>query len=196
MTGTTRSIRLVYATLACCLLLAAQGSLAASVALVPAAAQVQPGGNLDLVLQIDATDVGSMTDLVQGQLLIEFDPALASFLGFMPAAGVTTGGAPLIGTAPGGQRSVTLSLFNAPSSGPMGTLAFAIDAAAGGSIAFGLRDADEFFGSFVLQTPTNQPFFPAFSGANVQVVPLPGAAWLLLSALALAGRLQSGRRNS
>ncbi len=195
MSGMKHMLRTIRTTTLLCLLLATPAGWAATVSLLPATPLVPAGGSLLIALEIDATDVGTVGDLVQGQVLIDFDPELTGFLDFMPAPGVTIGAAPLIGTTPEGQGSVMLSLFGAGISGPMGTLVFSIDAAAGATIAFGLNDADAFFGSFIIQTPTDQPFYPDFVGTSVQVIPLPAAGWLLLSALAFAARLGRLRRS-
>ena len=56
------------------------------------------------------------------------------------------------------------------------------------ALASGLADADDFFGTFFNTVPTNQPFYPTFTGTSVQItpVPLPGAAWLLVTAFGIA----------
>jgi hypothetical protein len=64
---------------------------------------------------------------------------------------------------------------------------------AGSTISFGLGDAEPFLGSFFNTDAVVKKFEPAFNGAEVSVVPIPAAAWLMMSALGILGGLSRRR---
>ncbi|MDJ0927292.1 MAG: hypothetical protein QNJ73_06520 [Gammaproteobacteria bacterium] len=159
-----------------------------TVALLPASTSVTPGESFTIDLVLDVSDVAGESDLISGEVIVDFDGTLAQFDGFAVADPVMLFSGPTTGTAGNGNVTVSLGLHNAPPVSVLGTFSFtaAADAPAG-PIDFGLDDAFPFLGSFATEPPTNQPIFPDFSNTSVAVVPLPAAGWLLLSALGLTG---------
>ena len=156
-------------------------ALAATVSLVPEAPSVAPGPvSVDLVLE--ASDVADGCDprcnQFVGEVVVDFDPAQLSFVGF------TANSPAVLSFGPDSEAgSVTLGFTDALESGVVGSFEFVATAAPGTEVLLGLTDNLPILGSFEYEEPTNQFFFPDFVGAEVQVVPLPAAAWLFLSAL-------------
>jgi len=180
----------IFARAALLLLVPLTGAQAAivstgSLALLPADSTVIEGEGLSLALWFDAEDApGARPGLFGGQIVIDFDPLVLSFSGFTPEGGVTLFSAPVIGSS-AGRQTVTLGFENAPELGVVGMFEFLAVGSPGTASAIGLADADEFFGSFISYVPTNQPFYPSFTGASMSIIPLPAAAWLMGSALGL-----------
>jgi len=155
---------------------------AASVSLVPENPVVAPG-SVTINLVLEASDVAEGCDprcsQFVGEVVVDFDPSQLSFVGFTANAPAVLGFGP---DAAAG--TVTLGFEDALESGVVGSFEFLVGDAPGTGIALGLADNLPLLGSFEYEEPTNQFFFPDFVGAEVQVVPLPAAAWLFLSALA------------
>lgn len=173
------------------LLLAAAPLLPASAATVwlqPAAPSVGENAAFAVDLLLDVADApGIHPGLIGGEIVLTFDPALLSFQGFTLAEGVTFLSAPVIGTANGNQ-TVTLGFENAGDVGPVGTFSFiTAPGSAGNTATLDIEDLDPFLSTFANQRGGDQPFFPEFIGTSVQIVPLPGAVWLLVSALGVVG---------
>ena len=161
---------------------------AATVSVQPSSAQVATGAAFTVDRVLDASDApGSHPGLYGGQVVLAFDPTLLSYSSFTLASGVTFFSAPVVGSA-NGLTTVTLGFENAGDTGRVGTYAFNAVGAAGSVATLDIADADPFFGTFVAQLPTNQPFYPAFVDASVNVtaVPLPGAAWFLATGFGVA----------
>ena len=153
----------------------------------PSSATVAENGAFTVDLLLDATDApGDHPGLFGGSIVLSFDPTLLAYGGFALAEGVSYFSSPVTGTANGNQ-TVTLGFENAGDVGAVGTFSFTAIGSAGSIATLGIADSDQFFGTFVSQVPTNQPFYPEFIGASVEIVPLPGAAWLLVTALGIAG---------
>jgi hypothetical protein len=166
---------------------------AAQVALLPATAGPATGAAFSIEVFLDAADApGSRPGLFGGEIIIDFDPALLTWTGFTPQGPVTLFSGPEVGSA-GGRQTITLGFENAPELGVIGSFQFIATGAAGSLATIGLDDAKQFFGSFISYVPTQQPFYPLFHGANLTIVPVPAAAWLLGSAL---GLLACWRRQS
>lgn len=164
---------------------------AATVSLVPSATDVDNGDVLSLDLVLDATGApGAVPGSFHGSVILDYDPGLVSFDDFTfnsPASELA------IAPVTDGGSTVTLGFEGAPNVGVIGTFTFNVLGMDGDVLNFGLNDADDFFGSFANTLPTIQPVFPDFNGASVNVVPIPAAAWLFLSALGLAGTVARRR---
>lgn len=172
---------------------------AATISVQPSAAQVAQGSAFTVNLMLNATDApGSHPGLYGGQVVLAFNPALLTYGGFTLASGVTFFSSPVVASA-GALTTITLGFENATDVGRAGTYSFTAIGAPGSVATLDIADADNFFGTFVSYVPTYQPFYPAFVDATVQVVPLPGTAWLLVTAFgAVAARARrlakAGRR--
>jgi len=163
------------------LLLPVGGLWAATVSLVPDDPVVAPGPiGIDLVLE--ASDVADGCDprcsQFAGHVVVSFDPAQLSFVGFAAESPAEIIEGPDLNTG-----TVTLGFEDAFESGVVGRFDFLVTAEPGTNVALELADTQPLLGSFEYEQPTNQFFSPDFVGAEVQVVPLPAAAWLFLSAL-------------
>jgi len=166
-------------------------ALAASVSLVPSSTTVVEGGVFTIDLTLSAADApGSHPGQFGGEVIIDYDPNLVSFSvsDFSINAPATLQSGPTIGSN-GGLQTVTIGFDNALDVGVIGTFSFTATGSVGSMISFGLDDPG-FFSSFANALPTNTPFTPDnFFGTTVEitVVPVPAAAWLMLSALGAVG---------
>lgn len=182
-------------TLAAALLLTAAGGTAqaASLALVPSATSVGQNGAFTVNLVLNATDApGAHPGLFGGEIVIDFNKTLLTYGGFTLASGVSFFSSPVVATS-GNTQTVTLGFDNAKDTGTVGTFSFTAIGPVGSLATLGLADTDDFSGSFAGYVPTYQRFYPSFTGAQVNVVPLPAGVWLLgtaVGALALRGRLR------
>ena len=158
---------------------------AASVSLVPASTEVDPGAAFAVALELDAADApGGRPASISGLVAITYDVSQVQYDGFDFGAPPDELEAPQV-TVDGSIATLTLGFLNAPESVTIGTINFTALAAPNDIITFGLADGDDFFGSFANEFPSNQPFTPDFNGTQVSVVPLPASAWLMLSGLGL-----------
>ncbi|MEE4184163.1 MAG: VPLPA-CTERM sorting domain-containing protein [Gammaproteobacteria bacterium] len=168
-------------------LLLSSAAQAASVSLVPSAAAVENGDVLAVQLALDAPDAaGSSPGAFHGIVVLEYDPALLSFDSFEFSAPAAASGPVLASGHGAGLSSIEVAFQNAFNVGTIGTFTFNVLCINGDVIDLTIRDADDFFGSFVNTVPTIQPLYPDFTGAAVNVVPIPAAVWLFMSALGLA----------
>ena len=156
---------------------------AASVTLVPSSAAVNVSNAFTINLNMDTADVAAETPSAHpgsyaGSVIIDFDPALVTYSGSM--SGITAG-------TIGSMQTISFDFSGAPDVGTVRALDFTAVGTVGNTINFGLTDADDFFGSFTSQLPTNTPFTPSFTGVDVQIIPLPAAGWLMLSGLGAIG---------
>jgi len=175
--------------------LAAGPAGAAQVYLDPASLLVAPGEGFTLDLVLDATgSPGAKPGDYIGQVVVDYDPARARYDGFTISSPAQLTAGPSLGTA-GALATVTLGFrLTGQDVGTLGTFSFTALGPVDSTVALGLGDADDFFGSFVNKAPTDLPFFPVLVGAEIEVVPLPAAAWLFLSALGAAGLGRRARR--
>jgi len=181
----------------------------------PASAPVVQGDPFEVRLYVDAADQvvntteGEVPASVSGSVRIEFNSTLATYSGFAIDAGVspaTCSPVLCLGniTTPGADNRISAAFSQAifaDSSAPpvlIGTFSFNSVAGTGGG-PFGINvvdaytDADgtPFLTSFANIEPTNKPFTPGFNGTTVAIaataVPVPAAAWLMMSALGVLG---------
>ena len=178
-----------HSLIAALLLLAAGATQAASLTLVPSATSVAQNGNFTVNLVLDATDApGGHPGLFGGEIVVDFNKTLLSYGSFTLTSGLSYF-SPVVVASNGNTQTVSFGFENAPDTGVVGTFSFTAIGPVGSVANLGLVDADDFSGSFVNSVPTNQRFFPTFTGAQVTVVPLPAGIWLLGTAIgALAGR--------
>jgi hypothetical protein len=165
-------------------LTAALPALGASISLQPSPAQVQQTQGFTLSLLISATEVPG--DLHGGLVIIDFDPTLLSY--DSSSLALQTGISffePLSVGSSGGRQTLSFGFDNAPDTGTVATMTFTAIGAAGSTASIGIADGDDFSGSFASYYPTYQRFYPDFTGTSVELsaIPLPGAAWLLVTAL-------------
>lgn len=177
-----------------------QSAVAASVALNPETSTVDAGTTFEVDFFLDASDTaGPHAGNFCGEVRIDYDPNLLTFVASSAALQQLDQGT-------SGDR-VTISfgfsnvIFNTdPDAGVVGSFTFQATEELG-STSIGITDnlalgtffnhADAAADDPAIIGDPNE-FFPSFSPASVQVVPLPAAAWLLLSALGALGLF--GRR--
>ncbi|MGI9293281.1 MAG: cohesin domain-containing protein [Pseudomonadales bacterium] len=160
----------------------AQTAAAASISLNPSSPTVAPNGTFTVDLFLNANDTdGDHPGNFSGQVRINYDPSLLTLV---------ESSATLAELAGGSQGDMSFGFGNVifnedPDQGVVGTFTFQATAAFGPA-GIGVEDA---FGlmSFANNAGGVNEFFPGFSGTSVQVVPLPAASWLLLSALGALG---------
>ena len=172
-------LHIALAALAACAV--AQPAGAATVSVQPSSAQVASGSSFTVDLVLDATDApGTHPGLYGGQVELAFDPALLSYTGFTLASGVSFFSDPEVVSA-NGRTTVTLGFQDAGDAGRVGTYSFDAIGTPGSVATLDIEDARPFFGTFVAQVPTIEPFYPTFIDGSVNIVPLPGTAWLLIT---------------
>lgn len=168
---------------------------AGTVGLTPEASTVAQGSPFTLALVLDASDPlipGTRPGLYSGQVIINFDNRLLSYGGFTLAQGLGFEVNPIVATN-GFTQTVKLGFYDAAEVGTVGTFAFTAIGSPGSVASIGLADGDPAPGSFVNTEPTNQRFYPDFSGAQVTIVPAPAGVWLLgtaVGALVIRRRLR------
>ncbi len=164
---------------------------AATVTLDPASQDVQPGGmfSVDLLLNTGA-EPGPMNS---GTFRITWDSAKADFDGFIgPAV------PPEVDVVPQAPGDLIVNFTNAvgqPFSGSLGAFSFSATAPQGDMIPI---NVDCPFGSpseclFSGDSGSTVGSRPEFSGAEVNVVPIPATAWLMLSGLGVLGGIARRR---
>lgn len=176
------------------------GAQAATISLQAPEPVVDIGSTFNIDLLIDATDApGVHPGLFGGQVVIDYDPTRLEFVGFTTALPLFS---PVTEGSEGERNTITLGFDHGPDIGVIGVFEFTAIGEAGDVTTIGVRDEDDFMGTFVSYLPTYQTFYPEMIDARIElrtVIPLPGAAWLLMSALGLgagARRLSARRADS
>jgi hypothetical protein len=159
--------------------------------------QVTPGVPFSISLDISAAE--QLGTKVAGRVLLTFDPTKLTFGGFTPAADVIVPFPATLGTA-GGNQTVSVGVSNALDLGSAGIFQFTATnmLTAGTSTQIQLADFGTVIPTFVTLDPANAPFDPTpqFIGLQVQAVPLPASAALLLTGLGFLGARRAIRRQS
>lgn len=170
-------------TAALLLITAGPAAQAASLALIPSASTVVQNGAFTVNLVLNAADApGTHPGLFSGEIVVNFDKTRLTYNGFTLASGLSFYVSPVVVTN-GNTQTVRLGFEKAADIGTVGTFAFTAIGNIGSLATIGLIDADDFAGSFVNTVPTNQRFYPALTGAQMSVVPLPAGVWLLGTAV-------------
>lgn len=172
-----------------CLALGGVGLLAdaATISLQPSAAAVGPGSLFTVDLLLDAVDAPGTHPggIYGGRVVVDFDPALLAYGGFSLTSDANFFIDPVVGSS-GGRQTVTFGFYKAEDTGSVGSFSFTALGSPGTSASINIADEFDFFGSFVSYVPSNQRFYPEFVDTSVAVVPLPGTAWLLVTAFGAA----------
>ena len=157
---------------------------AATVQLVPTVAEIEQGEQFTVDLVLSAADApGNHPGAFQGFVTVGFSESLAQYNNF-----VFSSPAELFGPAPVGDAGqVTFGFDKALDVGVIGTFTFTATGSAGDVISLSVADLFPSVGTFANTQPTITPFTPEFVGADVSVVPIPAAVWLMLSGLAVIG---------
>ncbi len=157
-------------------------AMSATVSLVPSSTSVEAGQAFTVDLVMDASDApGNQPGSFRGSVLVDFG-SLASYTGFTyndPAVA--------FGATTETPTSITLGFDQANGVGTIGTFSFVADGVAGDSISLSIQDGVPFVGSFFNTDPTVSAFEPEFLGADITIVPIPAAAWLLIGGLGALG---------
>lgn len=153
---------------------------AASISLVPSATTVGTNQIFTVNLDLDASDI--LNPDYSGQVLISYDPALLAYLSFAETISGTVLGSPVADTSVS-PNTVELGFgavgFNL---GTIGIFTFTSNSTTG-TANISLADGNG-LGSIIANQ--NEVFLP-FNGTSINIVPLPGALWLMLSGLGLLG---------
>lgn len=161
-------------------------TLAATVSLVPDSPTVQEGDVISIELFMDVADVATPDpDSIIGKVIIEFDPAVATYNNdFAINSPATISGGPTAGSG-----TLEFDFANAQAVGTIGTFSLTAIGDVGSIINISVDDNGILGSSFFDTLPTNKPISPTFVGTAVTItpIPLPAGAWLLISALGVLG---------
>lgn len=162
-------------------------AVAATVELRAASSTVVQGGVIAFELFMDATPESlPAPDAIKGKAIISFNPALATYNNdFATSAPATLTAGPDTGTG-----NFSFDFANAQAVGAIGTFTMTAIGDVGSIISLSIEDNAVIGNSFIDTLPTNKPMNPTFGLPETVVitaVPVPAAAWLMLSALGLLG---------
>jgi hypothetical protein len=164
-----------------------------NVRLVPVPERVVPGGTFDVELLLDTT--GAAPGNHVGIVDVTFTFELAEYKSFSFYNGTIIDGSVNDDDAESGSvRIVFGDAIGDPYDNKIGTFSFMADADSMPGQTIILEAVDPIpqpTGSFRSITPplpgTMSSFAPVFYGAEVSIVPIPAAVWLMLSALGVLG---------
>lgn len=157
---------------------------AATVSLVPSTSSIGAGEVFTVDLVLDAQDApGVHTNSFQGFVNVSFDQTKVQYDAFVFNSPATEFG----GINDETDGLVSFGFDKSTDDQVVGTFTFTALASAGDTILLNVADAVPVLGSFVNTNPTITPFTPDFVGGQVNVVPIPAAAWLMLSGLGVLG---------
>jgi len=161
-------------------------AVAATVSLLPESLTVQEGGVISIDLFMDVADTATPSpDAIMGKVIIEFNSGLATYnndFAISAPANLTDG--PTVGTG-----SLEFDFSGAQAVGNIGTFSLTAIGSVGSTITITVEDNGLLGSSFIDTLPTNKPVNPTFVGTAVTItpIPVPAAAWLMVSALGLLG---------
>jgi len=161
-------------------------AVAATVSLIPDSLEVQEGGVISIDLYMDVSDTATPApDAIMGKVIIEFDSSLATYnddFAISAPASLTSG-------PTAGAGSLEFDFSGAQAVGNIGTFSLTAIGDVGSIISITVDDNALLGSSFIDTLPTNKPVDPTFLGTAVTItpIPVPAAAWLMVSALGLLG---------
>ncbi len=161
-------------------------AVAATVSVIPDSPTVQEGDTISLALFMDAADAATPDpDSIIGKVIIEFEPGLASYNNDFAIASPAT----LTDGPTAGSGTLEFDFANAQAVGNIGTFSLTAIGDVGSVITVSVDDNGILGSSFFDTQPTNKPINPTFVGTAVTItpIPVPAAAWLLMSALGVLG---------
>ncbi|MDG1463272.1 MAG: VPLPA-CTERM sorting domain-containing protein [Gammaproteobacteria bacterium] len=167
--------------------LSAVPALAATVSLVATSSEVETGELFTVDLVLDAADApGNHPGSFRGKVTVDFG-SNASYDSFS-----YSGPAVALGAESTTATTVSLGFDSANDVGVIGTFQFTSSGAAGDTITLGIQDRLLFLGSFFNTDPVVTAFTPEFFGNSIDItdvppIPVPGAVWLMGSALGFLG---------
>jgi len=157
----------------------------ATVSLVPSTTTVSEGGSFTVDLVLDAADApGNHPGSFRGLIELDYGSS-ADYTGF-----TYTSPAVAFGATTDNPGVIELGFDLANDVGVIGTFSFDVTGSAGDVIDLDLEDAVFVIGSFFNTDPSPTKFTPTFVDAQVSVVPVPAAIWLLGSALVGLGSMR------
>lgn len=178
------------------LALASLAASAGTVSLTPSGTLLPPNGAvvLDIIANFGSdVTIGGATDISWDSGVLTFDSfAFGSALG----SPIRDSAFDVIDLQSPGLLSIGFGNFSGIALGTstvIGTLAFHAIGAIGSSTTLTLVDSAVWSGFF---DTNGAPISVSYNGASIGVVPLPGAAWLLLSGLAGLASLKAARRGA
>jgi len=160
----------------------------ATISLVPSTTTVNEGGTFSVDLVLDAADApGNHPGSFRGKITVDYGN-FSDYTGF-------TYNSPAVsfGDTNDNPGVIELGFDLANDVGTIGTFTFNVTGSAGDLIDLEIDDAVLFIGSFFNTDPSPTKFTPLFGDAQVSVIPIPAAAWLMLGALGTLGGMARRR---
>jgi len=154
----------------------------ASISLVPSTTTVNEGGTFSVDLVLDAADApGNHPGSFRGKITLDYGIS-ADYTGFTYSSPAVS-----FGDTNDNLGVIELGFDLANDVGTIGTFTFDVTGSAGDVINLNIEDAVLFVGSFFNTDPSLTKFVPDMVDAQVTVVPVPAAVWLMIGALGTLG---------